>query len=761
MRKKNAGFTLVELLVVIVILGIITGISIPLIRNIQASSRNKKFQTFESSLVDSAKLYTDSYSPDMFGNSNYGCALIRYEDMEKKTLIKDIQVSDSSCSSADTYVRVIKLNDKYTYETKLTCKDKKSNKNVFTSNKIEDGDMECSGGAISKGPTIEFNPEKDPIVKAENATKYKSVNIVVKSDYGIKEGSSFFYAWSLKEDGSDLTSTDWKQKKIIGSKAELEKVHYMGRFNVNNKNKPTGDYYLFVRTTDNNGMPVLIDAASNASTTVKYHSGVYVVDKTAPVITNLNVTSEKAWNSVNLKLQMNDTKDAVNGKDIKVCLKQGNGSCDAKDYVAPDKAKLKLTGVTYNGATVDVKIRAKDLAGNEAVKSVKYNLYQECQTANLVKTTVKAEGACSKKCGGGTRTDVYNTKDKNSGNNCSGKTINVPNVACNTMACCSKIKYKDGTNCTKKCGGGTYNRLAYSAYDDSRCASNDTTSGGSACNTMTCCSSVSTTYGAWSGWNSCSKKCGGGTQTSTRSVVKKSNYDGSTCSNTTESRSQSCNTTSCCSSVNTTYGAWSGWGACSKKCDKGTQTRTRTVTKKSAIDGSSCGTSTETGSQTCNTQGCCSSVSTTYGSWTGWSSCSKTCGGGTQTRSRSVVTKSNYTGGVCTSTTQTGSQACNTQACAPTIKCCKSGKASGVWTVSNGVASRPYHWRLHGFKAGDLASKSVGHNYEIGWGNITYNSNKKWVWHRDAMVTMTTNGKATSGGAVSNSCTVQSSTGKC
>ena len=39
MRLKHKGFTLVELLVTIVILGIITGISIPIIRNIQAHNQ--------------------------------------------------------------------------------------------------------------------------------------------------------------------------------------------------------------------------------------------------------------------------------------------------------------------------------------------------------------------------------------------------------------------------------------------------------------------------------------------------------------------------------------------------------------------------------------------------------------------------------------------------------------------------------------------------------------------------------------------------
>lgn len=53
---------------------------------------------------------------------------------------------------------------------------------------------------------------------------------------------------------------------------------------------------------------------------------------------------------------------------------------------------------------------------------------------------------------------------------------------------CSSITYVNGTTCTVSCGGGTYNRVAYSSYDSTyRCPSSDLSSGGSACNTGACC----------------------------------------------------------------------------------------------------------------------------------------------------------------------------------------------------------------------------------------------------------------------------------
>lgn len=99
--KKKRGFTLIELLVAIVILGIIILLSIPQISNLIDSNNDAKFKAYERTVLSSAKLYVDSYTEDIFGNNESGCYDVEYFDMEKKNLIKDINILNATCNGGE------------------------------------------------------------------------------------------------------------------------------------------------------------------------------------------------------------------------------------------------------------------------------------------------------------------------------------------------------------------------------------------------------------------------------------------------------------------------------------------------------------------------------------------------------------------------------------------------------------------------------------------------------------------------------------
>ena len=74
--KNKKGFTLVELLVVLIIIGIIVGLSYPALRQLRDKNVERKFTTYQDSLKSSAKLYADAYGDDIFGRKENGCICV-------------------------------------------------------------------------------------------------------------------------------------------------------------------------------------------------------------------------------------------------------------------------------------------------------------------------------------------------------------------------------------------------------------------------------------------------------------------------------------------------------------------------------------------------------------------------------------------------------------------------------------------------------------------------------------------------------------
>lgn len=87
---------------------------------------------------------------------------------------------------------------------------------------------------------------------------------------------------------------------------------------------------------------------------------------------------------------------------------------------------------------------------------------------------------------------------------------------------------------------------------------------------------------------------------------------------------------------------WSSWNDCSKACGGGTKTRTRTVVTKDADGGKACPVLSDTSS--CNTQPCPIDCS---GGWLSWGDCQGTCGMGKKTRYYKVNRAASNNGKVC------------------------------------------------------------------------------------------------------------------
>eukprot|EP00397_Hematodinium_sp_SG-2012_P004784 GEMP01004798.1.p1 GENE.GEMP01004798.1~~GEMP01004798.1.p1 ORF type:complete len:1067 (+),score=271.95 GEMP01004798.1:195-3395(+) len=139
----------------------------------------------------------------------------------------------------------------------------------------------------------------------------------------------------------------------------------------------------------------------------------------------------------------------------------------------------------------------------------------------------------------------------------------------------------------------------------------------------------------WTKWGVCSATCGGGEHKRTRQIAQAPNSLGKPCDAQGTFEMDSCNTHGC-ECIDCQWGAWSNYGACT--CT-GLRERHRVVTRHYSGCGKICeGSKTQT--QKCqpncggNTQDCVLS------DWCTWTECSKTCGGGTHRRERSIVKES-------------------------------------------------------------------------------------------------------------------------
>ena len=118
MNENKKGFTLIEVLIVVVILAVIVLITIPSVRKIMQNSNEKKYIAYENVLKENLKLYSNDNKENLWSNLKSGGYSINFTS-ELQQSNPDI-VLEKGC-----YVNnlVANKNDDgtYSYEACITC----------------------------------------------------------------------------------------------------------------------------------------------------------------------------------------------------------------------------------------------------------------------------------------------------------------------------------------------------------------------------------------------------------------------------------------------------------------------------------------------------------------------------------------------------------------------------------------------------------------------------------------------------------------
>eukprot|EP00929_Paragymnodinium_shiwhaense_P048014 TRINITY_DN24344_c0_g1_i3.p1 TRINITY_DN24344_c0_g1~~TRINITY_DN24344_c0_g1_i3.p1 ORF type:complete len:1739 (+),score=304.31 TRINITY_DN24344_c0_g1_i3:62-5278(+) len=274
---------------------------------------------------------------------------------------------------------------------------------------------------------------------------------------------------------------------------------------------------------------------------------------------------------------------------------------------------------------------------------------------------------CSKSCDGGVkvRTFVVTRPALSGGRPCEG---DMEERLCKEQDCpvdCSG-RWMEWSKCSKTCDGGQQVKKFK--------VERPPEAGGKACPAspkLQLCSQGPCPVdcvGSWGNWSQCTTSCGTGTTSRKFIVTTPAANGGVQCP---KKQRDSCNPTVPCP-VNC-QGNWDEWTTCSATCDGGQQSRTFRVAMPGKYGGKKCPTSQ---TRECNTDKCqiffTTTITTTttttteetvdcQGEWSKWTTCSATCGGGTQASVFKILVPPKNGGKPCPSSKR--SRQCKTQRC--------------------------------------------------------------------------------------------------
>ena len=323
MNKKN-GFTLIEMLVVVVILGILLAIVIPSITGLLSNEGKKKYNSHVKIVDKAAELYIDQYKGQLQGKDN-SCFNINYS-----TLIVDGLLKEEDIKCAGTIIINKTGSNKLGYDDYLTCKDSKGNE-VSKSGTLPKGCLGFNG---------KFKMNYQMYTNNSKTQKYDG-SYYVKSSYLEFESSSPYTSNISNYELTTNINGNWQR---VESTLLTSSVNFLKNYN--------GIVYVRAVDTDGNRSDVASFNIKTDNTGPEFNTKV-TGDSISKKITISNVVDKQVGTLASSAYSYNGgtnwetslNKDFTSGDSYKVCVRDSleNTTCKTVEVSWIDRLQPIIT----------------------------------------------------------------------------------------------------------------------------------------------------------------------------------------------------------------------------------------------------------------------------------------------------------------------------------------------------------------------------------------------------------------------------------
>ena len=318
--KNQKGYTLVELLVTITVLGVILAFSLAIVNKVMVKNKDTEYKIYSDTLLQASKIYNDSYSEDTFANREYGCAKVDYSSLAKKDLISKINVKGVNCGYVlpegdSSGVVIRKVKNKYYYEIFMFCKD--SEEGNKASDHVMGGDgsnyfYELDETYCNTKASVDTSPPK-VLYRNNNYRKGHFYNIdnlpqpqikIIDAGVGLTNKEEINYKWHSKTAMELLSfttqrgagSTRWKDVPL-SPKLRDSNINYTEHLKIKIRNVED-----LAKNVHQLGGEIDGEQPSLRDSDLTNQTGTFYIDNTKP---NVYATDRKPWRNTTFTITMN------------------------------------------------------------------------------------------------------------------------------------------------------------------------------------------------------------------------------------------------------------------------------------------------------------------------------------------------------------------------------------------------------------------------------------------------------------------------